>query len=162
MTQVSAGCGRLLPVVAMCLLTACAGKSPQEVEAERAKANAEWNAQVESAERARQREEKRLVDEQLAAHARQAQIDDERTIKPAEVESNADQERLLQFVRAKTADPQSASFSNVHWNATRSALCGEVQGMRFIASGDQASVDAAGENEHAEFAATAGTIDCAP
>jgi len=88
--QVSMGRGRLLPVMVIGVLAACAGKSPQQVEAERAKANAEWNAQVESAERARQREEKRLVDEQLAAHARQAQIDDERSSKAMEADTDAD------------------------------------------------------------------------
>ena len=117
--QVSVIRGRLLAIVVTGVLAACAGKSPQEVEAERARANAEWNAQVESAERARQREEKRLVEEQLAAHARQAQIDEERTSKAIEADADADQERLLQIVRAKTADPQGASFNNVHWNAPR-------------------------------------------
>ena len=160
--QVSVIRGRLLAVVVTGVLAACTGKSPQEVEAERARANAEWNAQVESAERARQREEKRLVEEQLAAHARQAQIDEERTSKAIEADADADQERLLQIVRAKTADPQGASFNNVHWNAPRSALCGDVQGMPFIDSGDQATVDGAGENEHAAFTAMAGTVDCSP
>ena len=162
MMRFSTGRGRLLPVMVIGLLAACAGKSPQEVEAERAKANSEWNAQVESAERARQREEKRLVDEQLAAHARQAQIDDERSSKAMDADTDADQERLLQIVRAKAGDSAGASVNNVHWNSTRSALCGDVKGMAFIASGDQATVDGAGESEHAAFTAMAETTDCSP
>jgi len=153
---------RLLLAGISCLLVACSAKSPQEVEAERAKANSDWNAQVESAERARQREEKRLVDEQLAAHQRQAQADDERASKAADAEQKAEQARLLELVRAKAPSPQSASFDNVHWNSTKSALCGDVQGMRFIASGDQAAIDSAVEDQHAQFTATAETVDCSP
>ena len=63
---------------------------------------------------------------------------------------------------SQAGDPQAGSLNNVHWNSTRSALCGDVQGMAFIASGDQATVDGSGETEHAAFTAMAGTIDCSP
>jgi hypothetical protein len=145
------------------------GKSPEEVEAERAKANAEWNAQTAVAERARAEDEKKLVDQHLAEHERHERADEEREI-AAEVNGDkAEQQRLLDLVRGKYADPASAKFANVHWNPTKSALCGEVSvpGARgnsrfvpFIVNGDEPIVDSTSEEEHARYAVAAQTIAC--
>jgi hypothetical protein len=157
------------------LLFACAacsrGKAPEEVERERAKANAEWNAQVSAAERERQQEEDRLVREQVADHYRREQLEAERADQ-AEAAALAEQERLMALVQAQFADPKAVKFAGVHWNSTKSALCGEASGpdatgsnpgyRHFVASGGAQVIDSADDNGHARFAEAARSIDCGP
>jgi len=154
----------------VCACVGCGGKSPEEVEAERAKANAEWNNQADRAERARQEEEKRLVSQQLAEHDRQARIDEEREIQTEQQSDSDEQNRLLALVQAKYPEPGAVRFSDVHWNATKSALCGELSTptgngtysgfVHFIVNGDEPVVDGASEEDHARFSAAAQSIDC--
>jgi len=148
----------------------CSGKSPEEVEAERAKASAEWNNRADRAERARQEEEQKLVSQQLAEHDRQARIDEEREIQTEQQSDTDEQGRLLALIQAKYPEPGAVRFSNVHWNATKAALCGEVSVpngsgiysgfMHFIVNGDEPVVDGTSEEDHARFSAAAQSIDC--
>jgi len=154
----------------VCACVGCGGKSPEEVEAERAKANAEWNNQADRAERARQEEEKRLVSQQLAEHDRQARIDEEREIQTEQQSDTDEQSRLLALVQAKYPEPAAVRFSDVHWNATKAALCGEVSTptgsgtysgfVHFIVNGDEPVVDGVSEEDHARFSAAAQSIGC--
>ena len=167
----SSGCWLAL-AVAVLLLVGC-GKSAQEVEAERAKANAEWMAEVERAEHAREREEKKLVEAELARHRQRERSDDERAGLTEGAERQAEQDRRLLLVREKLQNPESALFSNVHWNADGTALCGTVSvrnehgvfsaGMAFIVGDDDdAAIDSTAADEHERFSAVARTIDCSP
>jgi hypothetical protein len=158
----------------VCLMVACT-KSPEQVEAERARAHAAWLADSERAERARQAEEKRLVDAALAAHRQEVQADDERAVHAAEDRAKAEQDRLLEMVRAKLRNPEEATFSGVHWNAARSAICGELTErderdergayatpLAFFASSDRVAVDSEAADEHGSFSAAARAADCSP
>jgi len=156
----------------LCVCAACSEKPPEEVEAERAKANAEWNTQVTGAERLREEDEKKLLAQQLAEHDRQAQVDAARE-QQAEVHNDqAEKDRLMDLVRAKYFDPAAARFTNVHWNPIKSSLCGEVSApngkgaysgfMPFIVNGDAAVIDSEGEEDHARFTTAAQTLDCTP
>jgi hypothetical protein len=161
---------RLAVAGLLCICAGCSSKPPEEVEAERAKANATWNAQTTGAERAREEEEKRLLEQQLAEHDRQAKIDEQRE-QQAELEGDsAEQGRLLALVQAKYSEPGAVRFTNVHWSPTKSALCGEVSApaghgtysgfMHFIVNGDEPVIDAVSDEEHARFGAAAQSIDC--
>jgi membrane-bound lytic murein transglycosylase B len=163
--------GRWLAIAGLvCACAGCSSKSPEEVEAERAKANAEWNIQEAGAERVRQEEEKKLVSQQVAEHDRQVQIDDEREQRAEQQNDTDEQARLLALVQAKYAEPGAVRFTNVHWNTTKAALCGEVsaptgQGsssgfVHFIVNGDEPVVDGTSEEDHARFSAAAQSIDC--
>ena len=151
-------------VLALCAMTGCAGKSPEQVEAERAKANAEWNAQAAYAERTRQAEENRLVQEEIAAHQQRERADqqreDERNAK------NAERERLLQMVTRRFPDPAAVNVTNAHWNSANTALCGRVSApgaaepVGFVASGNEATIDMGVHRE--EFLAAVRSTDCSP
>jgi hypothetical protein len=154
----------------VCACAGCSGKSPEEVEAERARANAEWNIQAAGAERVRQEEEKKLVSQQLAEHDRQARIDEEHEIQVEQKGDTDEQARLLALVQAKYPEPGAVRFANVHWNATKAALCGEASTptgngtysgfVHFIVNGDEPVVDGIAEEDHARFSAAAQSIDC--
>ena len=166
--------GSLLRCLAIALLLGaccgCSSKPPEEVEAERAKANAEWNAQTSAAERLREDDEKKLVSQQLAEHERQMQIDAAGE-QQAELRSDqAEQDRLIELVRSKYPDPAAVTFTNVHWSATKAALCGEVsipnaRGVHsgfvpFIVNGDTPVIDSDSEDEHARFTTAARSVSC--
>jgi hypothetical protein len=154
-----------------CACCGCSSKSPEEVEAERAKANAAWNAQTGAAERQREEDENRLVAQQLAEHERQAQIDAAREQQAELRDDQAEQDRLVDLVRSKYPDPASVKFTNVHWSATKSALCGEVSApndkgsysgfVHFIVNGDAPVIDSEVEDDHARFATAVRSIGCA-
>jgi hypothetical protein len=155
----------------LCACAGCSNKSPEEIEAERAKAVAEWNAQAAGAERVREEEEKKLVAQQIAEHERQAQIDTAREQQAEIHDDKAEQERLMRLVRAKYADPDAVTVKDVHWNSTKSALCGEVSApnghggpypgfMRFIVNGDEPVIDSSTEEDHARFNTAAQSVDC--
>lgn len=159
--------------VAVGLLCACAGcsnKSPEEIEAERARAVAAWNAQAAGAERVREEEEKKLVAQQIAEHERQAKIDAAREEQAELHDDKAEQDRLLGLVRAKYPDPDSVTFTNLHWNPTKSALCGNMSApsghgpnsgfVPFIVNGDEPVIDSSSEEDHARFTDAARSVDC--
>lgn len=158
-------------VFVLCVLGGCADKSPQQVEAERQTEHAEWDARTTAAERSRQAEENRLVQQEIAAHEEQQKADDERTARVEAGAQSAEHERLQALVVAQFADPQSARIVSERWDGARSTLCGEVStrgdsGMwsmpaAFVASGDQALIDSTSEDGHARFVAATQSIDCA-
>jgi hypothetical protein len=165
--------GPAFAAAVICLSAGCSrGKPPEEVERERARANAEWNAQVAAVERERQEEEHRLVREQMAEHNRQEQFADERVDQAEAAAQKAEQERLIALVQAQFADPTAVKLAGVHWNSTKSAICGEASGVdakgnnpgyrHFIASGDAPVIDSADDGEHTRFAEAAQAIDCGP
>jgi hypothetical protein len=155
----------------LCVCAGCSSKSPEEVEAERAKANAAWNAQTANAERLRAEEEKRLLAQQLAEHDKQAKADEEGEIQAEQQGDVAEQGRLLALVQSKYSEPGAVRFTNVHWNPSKSALCGELSAptahgtysgfMHFIVNGDDPVIDSVSEEDHARFDAAAQSIDCA-
>ena len=154
----------------LCACCGCSNKPPEEVEAERAKANAAWNAQTGAAERLREEDEKKLVAQQLAEHERQAQIDAAREQQAELRNDQAEQDRLLDLVRGKYPDPAAVTFTNVRWSATKSALCGEVSApnargaysgfVHFIVNGDAPVIDSEMEDDHARFTTAARSVDC--
>jgi hypothetical protein len=157
----------------LCLCAGCSrGKAPEEVERERARANAEWNAQVAAAERVRQEEENRLVKEQVAEHYRREQLEAEQSDQADAAAKKTEQERLMALVQAQFADPKAVKFAGVRWNSTKSAICGQASGpdatgnnpgfRHFVASGDEPVIDSADDSEHARFAEAAQSIDCGP
>src|SRR5215471_8964463 len=111
-------------VLLACIVCGCGGRSAQEVEAERAKANADWDAQVAGAERARQAEEDKLVQAELAQHERNEEADRQRESEQEAAWQSEEQERLMGLVLAKFPDPAATSISNVRWNTANTALCG--------------------------------------
>ncbi len=163
---------RAAAAVLSCLIVGCAGKPPEEVEAERARANAEWNAQTADAERARQAEENRLVREELAAHERREQVDEQRENESREAAQAAEGDRLLKLVAAGFPDPAATNVTNARWNDARTAMCGRISAraadgrwsepVAFVASGDEAVTDAAAASAHARFLAAAQAVGCNP
>jgi hypothetical protein len=160
-----------LMLAILCVCAACSrGKTPEEVERERAKANAEWNAQVAAVERERQAEENRQVKAQVAEHDRQEEMAAERADQAEAAAEKAEQERLIALVQAQFSDPNAVKFASVHWNSTRSAICGEASGTdargnnagyrRFVARGDEPVIDSGDGNEHARFVEAEQANDC--
>jgi len=163
--------GRLpLVVVAAALACSGCGKSAEEREAERHRADAEWRAEAAVAESWRQKQEEQLVKQQLAEHEQREQVDDERERKVAEIQINADRARLIEQVRARVANPAAARFGNDHWNAARTGLCGTVSIVNtsgvysdykgFVAAHDDVVIDS--DETHARYASASAEADCAP
>ena len=162
-------CGPTL-VLLLCVLGGCADKSPQEIEAERQKEHAEWDARTTAAERSRQAEENRLVQQEILAHEEQQKADDERAARVEAGAQSGEHERLQALVVAQFADPQSVRIVSERWDAVRSTLCGEVStrgdsGLwsmpaAFVASGGQALIDSTSEDGHARFVEATQSIDC--
>jgi len=117
--------GWLVLALATALLAACGAKTPAEIEAEKRKADEAWANKVAAAERARQAEEARLVKQEIDAHRSRAQADEARAQAERE-QQERERDRLLDIVRSNLEAPQAARFANLRWNASRSALCGEV------------------------------------
>jgi predicted small lipoprotein YifL len=169
-----AGVSRYLFLVIGILLAlaGCGRKTPQEIEAEKAKADAAWDAQTAVAERAREQEEKRLVDQEIAAHEQKEKADEEREQRAEQSGDGGVQKTLMDSVRAKFADPQAVRFANLGWIARSSALCGEVSARdeksvyaafkRFVATPDATNIDADDGLEHTAYMAAAGEAGCPP
>lgn len=163
---------RTAVLLVCCAIAGCSGPSPAEVEAQRARANAEWNAQAAESERARQAEENRLVNEEIAAHARREETDQRAEAERREAAREGERSRLLKMVAAKFPDPESIGFANVRWNDANTALCGNLtsraadnswsEPVAFVASGDDAQLDSAAAGDHERFLAAAQDASCPP
>jgi hypothetical protein len=161
----------LVFALATALLAACGARTPAEIEAEKRKADEAWANQVAAAERARQAEEARLVQQEIDAHRSRAQADEARAQAERE-QQERERDRLLDIVRSNLDTPQAARFANLRWNAARSALCGEVSvdtdnadataPRRFVASGDRALLDSADADAHASYGAFETENECGP
>lgn len=151
----------MIVLLASCAAAGCSGPSPADVEAERARANAEWNTQAGAAEHARQVEENRMVQQELAAHEQREDADEAREERTRLANQAAERDRLSALVAAKFPDPQAVQLAGVHWNALNTALCGSASGrndsgtwsdnLAFVASGDQVLIDSAEAAGHAHF-----------
>ena len=159
------------PLVVLAAALACAGcgKSAEEAEAERQRADAEWRAEAAVAERWRQQQEDQLVNQQLAEHQQREQVDDERERKAAEMQADAERERLIAQVRARVANPATARFGNVSWNAARTALCGTISVANangvysdyrgFVATSTDVAIDS--DETHDRYASASAEASCA-
>lgn len=167
MTIRAAGLG--LAVAA--LLCAGCGKSPQEIEAERARAQREWNEAADRAEQARRAEVQRLVEQQLTEHHEQATAEDERARRERTAAQAAEMESRLDRVRSALPNARSAIFRLVHWNADASTLCGRVsfriegapkpEDHAFVVTDDRVVIDTEDEAGHQDFSAVADATGCA-
>jgi hypothetical protein len=156
-------------VVFVVVIAAC-GKSAQEVEAERERAQKEWNAAADRAEQVRRAEVARMVDQQLAAHQEQTAAQDEKARVERERAQAEDMDARLDRVRSVLPNAESAVFEAVHWNSDQSVVCGTlalrkdngVERRAFVVTDDRVMLDAPEGSAHEDFNAAAAAVGCTP